>query len=300
MGAFSLPRLIVALAAILPAVASAHHAQAGAPLLSSWSFEPEVAVPLASSLALYLRGLFLLWRRAGIGRGITRAQAGRFATGWALLAIALVSPLDAMGEWLFSAHMVQHELLMAVAAPFLVLGRPLEAWAWALPPAWRAPVASIGRVGAVRGPWSIATDPLGAWTLHAAAIWTWHVPALFAAALAHPALHALQHVCFLGTALLFWWAVFGRGVRRPEGGSLAGLFTTMMHSGGLGALLTFAPTAWYGYTAATTSRFGLTPVEDQQLGGLVMWGPGGLAYLVAGLVIVAWWMRRGAPAGALR
>jgi putative membrane protein len=296
--AVALLRLTLLLAAALaPCAAAAHHTESSS-LASAWNVDPDVALPLVISGALYAIGLRRLWKRAGTGRGVSRVQALRFALGWLLLAVALVSPLDAMGEWLFSAHMVQHEILMAVAAPLLVLGRPLEAWTWSLPAHWRAPLAGIVRFPMLRRTWAVMTDPLGAWTLHAAALWTWHVPALFQAALRHPALHAFQHACFLGTALLFWWAVFGRGVHRPDGGSLAGLFTTMMHSGALGALLTFAPHVWYGYMAGTTERFGLSPIEDQQLGGLVMWGPAGLAYLVAGLAIVASWMRRGSPIAA--
>jgi putative membrane protein len=295
--AVALLRLIAVAAAMGPGLAAAHSVE-GTPGLASWNFDPDVAVPLATSGLLYAIGLARLWQRAGRGRGITGAQAARFAAGWLLLVASLMSPLDALGEWLFSAHMVQHELLMAVAAPLLVLGRPLEAWTWAMPAAWRPTLGRIGHARALRAPWRVLTDPLGAWTVHAIALWAWHVPPFFRAALAHPALHAVQHACFLGTALLFWWAVFGRGVRQPGGSSLAGLYTTMMHSGALGALLTFAPTVWYGYVAERTEAFHLTPLEDQQLGGLVMWGPGGLAYLVASLFIVAAWMRRGTMAPA--
>jgi len=295
MGPVAVLRLIALLAAALPLAASAHHVQEGVTLALSWNFDPDVVLPLAVSAAMYAIGVKRLWSRAGVGRGIARLDAVRFAIGWLLLVVALMSPLDALGESLFSAHMVQHELLMAVAAPFLVLGRPLEAWTWALPAGWRSPLANAGRSPWLARPWAMLTDPLGAWTFHAVALWTWHLPLLFDAALRHPALHALQHACFLGSALCFWWAVFGRGSRRPDGGSLAGLFTTMMHSGGLGALLTFAPTAWYAYSDVMTRTYFLSPLEDQQLGGLVMWGPGGLAYLVAGLVILAGFMRRGAP-----
>jgi putative membrane protein len=298
VGTVALPRLIALVAALAwPAHASAHSVE-GAPGLATWTWDPDVVLPLLVSGALYALGLARLWRRAGRGRGITAAQAGRFAAGWMLLVAALVSPLDALGEWLFSAHMVQHELLMAIGAPLLVLGRPLEAWTWGLPAAWRPALGRIGHARWLRAPWAVLTDPLGAWTVHAIALWAWHVPPFFRAALAHPALHAVQHACFLGTALMFWWAVFGRGVREPGGSSLAGLYTTMMHSGALGALLTFAPTVWYGYAAERTAAFHLTPLEDQQLGGLVMWGPGGLAYLVASLFIVAAWMRRGNVARA--
>jgi putative membrane protein len=241
---------------------------------------------------MYAVGVRRLWQRAGIGRGISRAQATRFALGWLALFAALVSPLDAFGESLFSVHMIQHELLMALAAPLLVLGRPLEAWTWGLAPVWRAPISEVMRTPPIGGLVQVLGAPAIAWTLHAIAIWAWHVPALFGAALRDPAVHSLQHLSFFGTALLFWWSVFGHGLRKPDGASVAGLFTTMLHSGGLGALLTFAPTAWYLHYTATSPRYGLSPLEDQQLGGLVMLGPGGLPYLVTGLVIVGTWLAR--------
>jgi putative membrane protein len=123
---------------------------------------------------------------------------------------------------------------------------------------------------------------------HALALWIWHVPALFVAALATEALHVLQHTCFFVPALVLWWAAFGRGFRAPDTTSIALLFTTMLHTSALGLLLTFAPTPWY--TQRAPRLFGLTALEDQQLGGFVMWVPGGLAHLVAGLVIVAAWL----------
>ena len=250
-------------------------------------------IVLASALA-YARGVAVLWRHAGWGRGIRPAQAARFALGWAALAAALLSPLDELAEASFAAHMVQHELLMVVAAPLLVLGRPLEAWAWALPARWVRTLARAGRSRVLAAPWAGLTDPLGAWMLHAAALWLWHLPVLFTAALADERVHILQHASFFGSALAFWWAVCGRGSHAPDGASLASLFTTMLHTSALGALLTFAPTPWYAAYASGTPG-GLTPLEDQQLGGLVMWVPAGFVYVAAGLAIVAAWLRTPQP-----
>jgi cytochrome c oxidase assembly factor CtaG len=253
---------------------------------------------LAASAALYALGTARLWRRAGRGRGVSLAAAACFGAGWAVLAAALASPLDRAAEASFTAHMVQHELLMAIAAPLLVLGRPLEAWSWSLPHVWRVPVANALGAPTISRVWAIACEPVVAWTLHAVAIWAWHVPALFEAALRDPGVHTLQHASFLVTALFFWWAVFGGALRRADGRSVASLFTTMMHSGALGALLTFAPTVWYEHYRLLEGGM-LTPLEDQQLGGLVMWGPGGLAYLLAALALVGAWLRR-RPARGLR
>jgi putative membrane protein len=299
VAALAVPRLILLIFVAWGAPAQAH--QAGS-VAGSWNLAPWLVGSLAAAAAFYVIGLARLWRKAGVGRGITPAQAARFALGWITLVAALVSPLDALGERLFSAHMVQHELLMVVAAPLLVLGRPLEAWTWAVRSDWRGALGRAVRWGWLRTAWGVITEPICAWAVHALALWTWHVPVLFEAALANEGLHILQHASFLGSALLFWWAVCGHGVRRPGAASIASLFTTMMHTGALGALLTFSGRLWYPGYAATTSAFGLDGIEDQQLGGLIMWVPAGLSYLAAGLWIAGSWLalREGAPSGIPR
>lgn len=269
------------------------------PELTGWNFEPWLLVLLASSAALYALGAARLWSRAGAGRGITHGHVLRFALGWLALAAALVSPVDAWAERTFTAHMVQHELLMVVAAPLFVTARPLEAWTWALPPAWRRALGDAARARALRRAWSCITEPVGAWTLHALALWAWHAPRFFEAALEHEAIHIAQHACFLASALLFWWSVLARRTRHAEGVALASLFTTMMHTSVLGALLTFAPGAWYGHYASVPLT-ALSPLEDQQLGGLIMWVPAGMVYIAAGLVIVAAWLRDGPRPARLR
>jgi cytochrome c oxidase assembly factor CtaG len=286
-------RLIALLAAALPALAHAFHDVTAAGGEGwRWNFEPALVALLVTSAALYAKGLLALWRSAGVGRGIGAAQAARFAIGWLALVAALVSPLDVAAAGSFAVHMIQHELLMVVAAPLLVLGRPLEAWAWALPPGLLRFLARLAGARGVKRAWHRVTSPLGAWSLHALALWTWHLPLFFAAALASQPLHVLQHASFFASALAFWSAVFGRGAGAPDATSIASLFTTMLHTSLLGALLTFAPTAWYSAGGGT---LGLDPLEDQQLGGLVMWLPGGLGYLVAGLAIAGRWLREPPP-----
>jgi putative membrane protein len=277
------PRLIALLALAYAPGAWAHQGNG-----TGWfHVEPWAAAILAASAAFYIAGVIRLWRRAGAGRGISRADAGRFAAGWLICVFALMPPLDAFTSRSFAAHMVQHELMMAAAAPLLVLGRPLEAWTWALPSSWRVALVPLTRWSPLRIAWSWLTDPIGAWTIHAIAVWAWHVPAAFEAALLSTGLHIAQHASFMGTALFFWWSVFERSRRHNGGAALASVFTTMMHTGALGALLTFGAALWYpSYGGA----YGLSALEDQQLGGLVMWGPAGLAYLVAGLVIASRWL----------
>jgi putative membrane protein len=289
-------RIALWLTCSLPALAAAHQRLPGAasdlPAPGSWSLQAWVVVLMLLALAGYGLGSWRVWQRAGWGRGVQPKHVAAFASGWLVLGAALVSPLDAMGAWLFSAHMVQHELLMIVAAPLLVLGRPLAAWTWAFAPEHRPGLRTLIRVPAVAASWRWITAPVAAWSAHALALWAWHVPAFFDAALQSEPIHILQHMTFLGTALLFWWAVLGGDRRTASAAPMVLLFTTMLHSSILGALLALASTPWYSPYAATSSAFGFTPLEDQQLGGLVMWIPGGLAYLVAGLALAARWLGR--------
>jgi putative membrane protein len=293
-------RLIWSAFALLAAGAAGAHDVAAPPPVPGWTFEPWVVLCLALSALLYGVGLVRLWRKSGEGRARLRLQAWSFLVGWLALAAALVSPLDALGSWLFSAHMLQHEAMMIVAAPLLVLGRPFALWMWGLPPGWRRPVgqAVLGR--AVQGVWTLLTWPVFAWLFHAAVVWLWHAPLLFEAALHSNAIHTLQHVSFLGSALLFWWAVLGDGTFRPQRGlSMLYIFTTMAHTGALGALLTWSGIVWYPSYIGAGEAFGMEALEDQQLGGLIMWVPGGLAYLIAGLTLAAKWLGRTPAAGDL-
>ncbi|CAM3529610.1 Cytochrome c domain-containing protein [Bordetella sputigena] len=287
--------------ALLPAVARAHVASAGAagrPVLFA-APEPWVAALLGLSLLLYLAGyLRLRARRAHDapsheGDHARNRQLLAFLGGWVALCIALASPLDTLSGLLFSAHMVQHEMLMIVAAPMLVMGRPLAVWLWAFPHGWRRPIARAWRWAPLLRAWHLVTGALAAWLLHAAALWLWHVPRFFQAALADPTIHAWQHASFLASALLFWWPIFGMRRRAaPDGYAMLSLFTTMVHTGALGALLTLAPGLWYPAYIEPAAALGIDALRDQQLGGLVMWVPGGLAYLIGGLYVAWRWLSR--------
>jgi putative membrane protein len=263
-----------------------------AELWRTWGLEPGVLVPLALSGYLYARGLARMWRAAGIGHGIRTWEAASFAGGWLALFVALVSPLHPWGSVLFSAHMTQHEILMLVAAPLLVLGKPLVASLKALPPGWAQALARATGVGWWQAVWHTITNPFVAWIIHAVVLWAWHVPALFQATIDDEFVHALQHLSFLLSALLFWWAVM-EGPQRAAGFGVAVLylFTTALHSGLLGALITLTSTVWYPAYRETAPWWGLTALEDQQLGGLIMWVPACLTYIAAGLALFAAWLR---------
>jgi cytochrome c oxidase assembly factor CtaG len=265
------------------------HAGAG------WTFDAWVTVPLALSLLWYLAGYLRLRARSRAVAEHARSLRW-FMAGWLVLAAALVTPLHKAGERSFAAHMLEHELLMLVAAPLLVLSRPLGIALWAFPHAWRQPLAGSGRW---LGPtWRLLTDAILATVVQAAILWLWHAPSLFDLALAKPGWHVVQHLCFLLSALLFWWAML-HGGERLVGVDVVCLFFTAMVSGALGALMALSSSPWYaGYTSGGLDAFGMSPAEDQQLAGLLMWVPGGLVHAGAGLALLARRLRSGASGAA--
>ena len=262
---------------------------------TSWSFDALVVASLALSAFIYTRGVHRLWNSAGRGRGVTVGQRARFWTGWIVLAVALVSPVHAIGSLLFSVHMTQHELLMVVAAPLLVTSQPLVASAWAFE---RTTLANISqwRIGHVRvshaanKAWQRISTPAVALAIHVVAVLAWHLPALYQATLRSDAMHALQHASFFMSAIAFWWGLL-RARREAAAAGVAYLFIAMMITGVFGALLTFARELWYPAYAATAPAWGVSAIDDQRLGGMIMWIPGGLSYLGAALWLMGMWLR---------
>lgn len=287
---------LAAVGGLLPPGALAHPGQPVAPhdLAGAWFEDPWALGAIGAAAWVYARGTGRVWRRAGAGRGIPRWRFHCYAAGIAILFLALVSPLDAWGGALFSAHMVQHELLILGAAPLLVLGTPLIAFLWSIPRGWRRRLGRWAATPAIRRGWSVLTHPVTAWTLHAAALWMWHAPALYQATLARADMHALQHLSFFLTALLFWWPLLHANPHRRLGHGLAVLylFTTALHGSALGAFLSLSGRPWYPIYTDGAALWGLTPLEDQQLGGLIMWIPFGLLYTLAAIVLLGDWLRR--------
>jgi putative membrane protein len=217
-------------------------------LWRAWSFAPQTVVPLAVVLALYLRRLDRMprWRIAC------------FAAGWAVLVLALVSPLCRLSATLVSAHMVQHVLLVAVAPPLLVLG------------------TGVRFMG--------AQSTILATLFYGLAIWLWHFPPIYAAVLLDATLHTIAYALLIAASLCFWSAVLHAA---PAMRAAPMLFLTILHTGALGALLTFAGRPWYPLLASGAELWGTTPIADQQLAGLIMWVPMGTLYLVAALALTA-------------
>ena len=264
---------------------------AGSLLRGPWSSLSLPWLMLAGSALVYSAGAIRLWRKGVFGKGLKWWEPACFAAGWLTLVVAQVSPLAWLSDQLFSAHMTQHELLMLVAAPLIVLGRPMVVMLWALPSAARGRIGLLSQQPTVSRPWRLLTTPLVVWGLDGAALWLWHLPAWFEGALADSNWHLVQHASFLGTAALFWWTiVHGRYGRLGYGMAVLYVFTTMLHSGVLGALFTFAPRTFYATYSRTAPAWNVTPLEDQQLAGLIMWIPFGAVFLIVGLALFAAWM----------
>lgn len=244
-------------------------------LAHHWSFDPFVWLPLLIAHWLYGRGVLRAWARAGRGRIISRGQVACFMLGEVFLIIALISPLDPLGETLLSAHMSQHILLTTFAPLLLVLGGPLTAFTWALPLSWRKSLnAPLVRAFSALG--AFLMRPAIATLLHGMAIWVWHAPAAFDASLRDENWHTFEHASFFITALMFWSAVFN--ARSSAGVGAFVVLMTCVQSGALGAILVLAPAQLYAY-GDRAMLWDLSPLADQQLAGLLMWAPAGLFYL---------------------
>ncbi|HEV7839053.1 MAG TPA: cytochrome c oxidase assembly protein [Gemmatimonadaceae bacterium] len=253
----------------------------------AWTFEPGVVALLLISGGMFIVGMLKLRARAGRWPARFTPSALTFGAGWIVLAMSLVSPLHAVGSALFSAHMAQHELIMVLAAPLLVAAQPVVPALWSLPESGRLWTRRLVHSKGFSSVWRVISRPLVAWVLHGAAIWIWHIPRFYGLAVQSEFAHTAQHASFLGTALLFWWTVLPISPSHRNATSLFSVFGTALHTGVLGALLTFSDASWYPVYQGATAPWGLSPLEDQQLGGLIMWIPGGLTYLMVALLAAA-------------
>jgi putative membrane protein len=269
-----LQRLIVTVALLLPVPASAH---TPATLAADW-----ITWALALSLFGYLLGVYRAMQRPAA------ARVALFVGGWMVLALTLLGPVNQWAHATLVGHMTQHMLLLTVAPPLLLLARPMPQYMQALPGGARRRI----------GPWlgrlyrTAADTQITAFIVHGVAIWLWHLPLLYQLAAGHRAVHDVAHVSFFVTGLWFWWSLIAPGrMGRGRFGTAAVLAVlTMMHTGMLGALMTFAPQLLYPDHPAGFRGF--DSLSDQQLAGLVMWVPGGLVYTTAALALAILWLKR--------
>ena len=243
---------------------------------------------VAALAAMYVSGVTRAWQRAGTGRLVRVREVAFFGAGLAASLIALVGPIDARASTSLTAHMVQHVILLSVAAPLRAIGEPAVALLYAFDERTRSGLSRWWR-RALRsqrgGGWVVWIGiTLG---LQTAMLFAWHVPALYDAATRHPFLHGLEHFSFLLTAVAFWWVVAGTGWPSRRGAAVFAVFAGWFPPMGLGALMTMAHTPWYRVYVVHTSAGAL---GDQQMAGVVMWAVGGLASVIAAAVLFGTWM----------
>jgi putative membrane protein len=264
----------------------AHVGQPLAPheLWTSWNLDPLVVTGLVLMALLYRRGR---------SRSAGSWQARCFAGGLLAVGIALLSPLDPLSEALASAHMVQHLLLVLIAAPLLAVSAPGGVLLRGSPRAVRSAVLPLRRrLPLVHEVTHLLRNPAVVWLLHVGTLWLWHAGALYDAALTHPVAHALEHTTFLVTGFLLWRLVIGaRAVRVAPGLGVLLVFGMTMQSTLLALLITFTRTPWYSGYAETTQPWGLDQLADQHLAGAIMWVPAGLVYLGVALTLLVGWVR---------
>jgi cytochrome c oxidase assembly factor CtaG len=264
-------------------------------LWAAWNVDPLVIGALAVVVWAYRRG------RIGGRRRDTDVWRARCFTGaLGAIGLALISPLDALSGVLASAHMVQHVLLIVVAAPLLALAAPSSALLRGTPIAVRRATGRWRhRLGLTHANLAPLRHPVGVWLLHVATLWLWHARVPYDAALDNDLVHLVEHASFLATALLFWRVVMGaRGAGRvSQGFGVMLIFAMALQSVLLSVLLVFARTPWYDGYADTTSAWGFEQLADQQLAGAIMWVPAGFVYVAAGLTLMAAWLRTAERAG---
>nr|PZN27682.1 MAG: cytochrome c oxidase assembly protein [Chloroflexota bacterium] len=249
-----------------------------------WNGEPPLLINLALQLGAYLACTIGPLRRYFPGsKPATALEIQLFALGWLTLFVALVSPVDTLGGYSLTMHMVQHILVTLVAPPLMLLGTPR----WLLRPILRVPLAlPIGR---------FLTHPIAAFVIFNSVFLAWHVPALYDLALREEPVHILEHVMFFAAGVLAWWPVCSPLDELPRAHPLvqtAFLFFQSLPSTILGAIIAFAAEPLYPHYTTVPQLWGLSVMEDQQLAGLIMWVPASLVYFGALSVVFIRWLNR--------
>ena len=288
-----LPASLGVLLAARPVGVAAHGTDAASPtfpdVLTAWSFDP-MAV---SGLMLVALAYGWAVRRVNAEHPTNRHPAYRswlFGAGLAAIGIALLSPIEAYEGQLFSIHMIQHLLLELVAAPLLLAGAPITLALRVASPSIRRRLLTVLQSRIVH----VISFPVVAWLLFAAVNWGWHFSVFYDQALENQLLHYVQHATFLGAALLFWWPAIGADPspwRLPHPVRLLYLFLAMPQNSFLGVALLSASSVLYPHYVTNVRDWGPTPLEDQQMGGMLMWVGGDIAFLAGMAVVIVLWMR---------
>jgi putative membrane protein len=263
----------------LPIAAQAHPE---ADATAAASLQALQTIVVAAAVLLYATGVYRIRRRVGANRVVFRSQTFSFGLAAVLLVIALSSPVDDITDSLFSAHMAQHLALMLLIPPLAVWSRPVVVGLWAFPHGARKTISNSRFSRILRAIIQWLMQPLVVAILFLGTFSFWHLPRPYAWSLSNEWVHALEHLTFLVTAIMFWELVI-----EPSGRRRMGHYTTLLYvaaiavlSGLPGALMILSPVALFKAHTSVTAVWGLTPLEDQQIAGLIMWIPAGLFFLI--------------------
>lgn len=252
----------------------------------SWAvlhWHTEVVLGLLLIEYIYLFGVGRLRHRYNWADNISKWQIASFSLGIAIAFIALVSPIAEIAEfYLFSGHMIQHLLLFMVLPPLILLGIP----SWLLRPVFKyKPIFKIGL---------LLTNPIVAFASFNIVLLLWHFPEAYESTLNSEAAHASEHILFIATGLLTWWPILSplsELPRLPYPGQIAYLFFQSIPMGFLGAAITFAPNVIYTYYATAPRIWEISPIADQQIGGMLMKTAGSLIFLLVLTIIFFRWAK---------
>jgi putative membrane protein len=263
------------------------HIADGENVLTDWHWRWDVIFVLGIFATLYIRG----WLRLrAMGGDAKLSQLGFYLIALVAIGGALLSPLDDLASYLLIAHMVQHELLIMLAPPFILLANPVPVLLWGLGGNPRLQAGHLlSRHSAIRRVRDLFCWMPVAWSLYVINLWVWHYPALYDAALRVPWIHDLEHILFFVTALVFWWPVI-QPASRPapiqHGLRILYLFFAATQDTILAGLIALSREVLYPHYQTALRLWGLTPQEDQIGGGIVMFAVGSTTYAIAILLLV--------------
>jgi cytochrome c oxidase assembly factor CtaG len=260
-------------------------------ILLSWAWRPEIILTLGLAATVHLLGRWRLKRRGATGL-VNPWRSVSYLSGLAVLWIALMSPIDVLSGQFFYMHMIQHLLLVMIAPPLLLLADPMPIMLWGLPSALRLEVGRWLRPGsAFYRALRAVTVPGLVWLYFVATLVGWHDPNLYNLTLVSDLVHDLEHLTFFGTAMLFWWHVIGaapRIHRRLSHGIRAAYALSVVPVNAItGISIAFASEPTYTYYTTIPRLGSMTALQDQMLGGVIMWIPGSMMYIMAALILIA-------------
>lgn len=265
-------------------------------LLGPWELRPGVLLTLVPLTALYLIGWVRL-RRRGARKLASGWRLAAYLAGMGTLAMALMSPVDQLGGQLFFMHMIQHKLSIMVAAPLIWLGNPFPIGVWGLPGAGRRAVGAVlNQESPVRSALAAVTQPFVAWIAFVFVYIGWHDPGAYNAALRNGFVHDVQHITFFITAMLFWWHVIGAAPRLHKSVSpwvaIAMLIGVIPFNAIAGFVIANNDAVIYTYYESVPRIWGFSVLEDQAVGGVIMWIPGSeMFFQAAGAVLAMMFIR---------